>query len=142
PIHTSTEFMEGLARLRPGESARLGIIRYGQRLTKTVKLGEFETERPEARPAPARPSGVSLLGFTVQPVTAEELHRAGISLNGAVAIQTVDPLSGAFEGGVARGLVIRSINGQNVTSVADVERIARGLRSGQTVTLVFRTQGQ
>lgn len=46
PIRTQTEFMEELARQRPGERVNLGIIRYGSRIEKTVRLAEFGSEPP------------------------------------------------------------------------------------------------
>ena len=75
------------------------------------------------------------LGFTVAPLTADmaqQLHFNNRS--SGVVITSVSPLSPAF-GLVARGQLILSINGQNVNSVADIERIAGALHSGDVVSL-------
>ena len=140
-IHTQTEFMEELARLSPGDRANLNIIRYGQRLEKTVELGEFEAE-VEKRPAPApRPASLELLGFEVQPITPQVANELKTGINNGVYIAHVEQLSGAAES-VGRGMVLRKINGRDVNSVQDVDSIARGLHSGQIVTLIVRLPEQ
>jgi len=142
PIRTETEFMEELARQRPGQRVRLGIIRYGQRVEKTVELGEFES-RPTPRNQPAaRPRSQELLGFSVQPLTPSIARQVDVGLTSGVYVDGVDPISSAYEAGVGRGIVIRKINGKDVNTVDDVERIAASLRSGQAVTLIVRLPGQ
>jgi serine protease Do len=140
-VSSQTEFMEELARQRAGERVRLGIIRYGQRLEKQVELGEFESATPRAAPPAARPRSQELLGFSVEPITAEIARQIETNIRSGVVINAVDPLGSAV-GSVARGDVIRSINGRAVNTVADVERAAQALRPGQTVSLVVRRPGR
>lgn len=141
PIRTQTEFMEELARLRPGDRARLGIIRYGQRLEKTVQLGEFESQAPARQPAAARPKSQELLGFSVAPLTPADARAANAGVSSGVYITEVDPLSPAAEV-VGRSFIIRRINGREVNTVEDVERIADTIRPGQIVTLIVRQANQ
>lgn len=139
-IRTQSEFMEELARLRPGDNARLSIIRYGQRLNKTVKLGEFQTTMTDRRRGTQRPASNNMLGFSVQALTPEIAQQLRTNIRSGVFINSVDPLSAAIEAfGTPRpGFVLRKINGQEVSTVQDVERAASRLRSGQTVTLIVR----
>ena len=140
-VSSQTEFMEELARQRAGERVRLGIIRYGQRLDKQVELGEFESAAPRVAPPAARPRSQELLGFSVEPITAEIARQIETNIRSGVVINAVDPLGSAV-GSVGRGDVIRSINGRTVNTVADVERAAQALRPGQTVSLVVRRPGR
>ena len=144
PIHTQTEFMEELARLRPGETAHLGVIRYGQRLNVNVKLGEFPTENTPIRPASApAPSTMGLLGFTAQPMNPNIAAQLRTNVTSGVVVTNIDPLSSAAEIlGTRGGFVVRSINGTPVNSQADIDRINRSLRPGQAVSLVVRFGGQ
>ena len=136
-IRTNTAFMEELARLSPGERARLSIVRYGERVEKTVTLGEFETATPTRAARPARPASQELLGFSVVPLTPQIARELGINLRAGVVVDFVEPL-GSAAGRVGRGTIIRKINGRDVNTVEDVERIAGTLKSGQTVSLIVR----
>jgi S1-C subfamily serine protease len=53
----------------------------------------------------------------------------------------VDELGSAY-GQVGAGFIVHKVNGRDVTSVADVERVANTLRAGQVVSLVVRPPGQ
>jgi serine protease Do len=137
-IRTQSQFMEELARLRPGDRARLDIIRYGQRLQKTVQLGEFEnTARPISQRTD-RPKAEELLGFSAVQMTPELAQRLGSNVRTGVVVQEVDQFSPA-RGYIAPGTLILKINGRDVSNVQEVERIAEGLRPGQVVSLVVRS---
>jgi serine protease Do len=137
PIRTQTQFMEELARLSPGDRVRLDIVRYGQRVQKTVSLGEFEaTTTPVAQRA-QRPRTEELLGFSVMQVTPELANRMRLNIRNGVIVHEVDDFSPA-RGYVAPGTQILRINGRDVNTVQDVERVSEGLRAGQVVSLVVR----
>jgi serine protease Do len=141
PIRTQSEFMEELARQRPGERVKLGVVRYGQRLEKAATLGEFEARPARATVQPARPRSHETLGFGVTAITPQIAQELGSNIRSGLVIDEVDPLSGAVEGGVARGMVLRKINGKDVTTPEDVDRIAASLKPGQTVSLIVRLPG-
>lgn len=142
-IRTQTEFMEELARQRPGQRVDLGIVRYGQRLAKTVQLGEFGAETaPRMARAPA-PRSKQLLGFSVTALTPQIASEIQVRDTRGVVITEIDPLSGAAEGlGIRPGFLLRKINGREINSVQDVERIAAGLKPGQVVTLIVKLPQQ
>lgn len=142
PIRTATSFMVELAKKRPGDRVRLDIVRYGRKMTSTVQLGEFESARAQRPVADARPDAAELLGFRAETLTPEYAARVrGVSpreARGQIIATDVDPYSPAFEAQVRNGLVLVSINGQQVNSVDDVERIAQRIKAGETVTVVGR----
>jgi serine protease Do len=138
PINSSTEFMEELARKRAGEKVQLGLVRYGQRLNKEVELGEFESAAEPRRVATQpRARSEELLGFSVVPLTGDVARQVRTTARNGVVVSDVQQLSSAM-GYVFPGDVIRSINGREVNSVADFERIANSLRPGETVSIVLR----
>jgi serine protease Do len=139
PIRTQSQFMEELARLRPGQRAQLDIIRYGQRLQKTVQLGEFENEASRAvAQRPARPRSQELLGFSAMQITPELAQRMGVSTRTTgVIVHEIDQFSPAAAALNAGDQILR-INGRDVGSVQDVERVAENLKPGQVVSLVVR----
>ena len=138
PIRTQAQFMEELARLRPGQRASLDIIRYGERLQKTVTLGEFENESRPVAARPSRPRSEELLGFSAVQLTPQIAQQLGVSsrTNGVI-VHEVDSFSPAA-GIVFPGDQILRVNGRDVTTVQEVERLASGLRPGQVVSLVVK----
>ena len=140
-IRTQTQFMEELARLRPGDRVTLDIIRYGERLRKTVQLGEFESEPQRTAARSQRPRAEELLGFRAVQLTPALAERLRVDARSGVIIQEVDPMSPAAAS-VYPGLIIRKINGREVTTAQDVERIADSLRPGQVVSIVARRPTQ
>ena len=138
PIRSQTQFMEELARLRPGDKARLDIVRYGQRLQKTIELGEFENAAPRVAQRTDRPRSRDLLGFSVVQITPELAQRLQLNVRSGVMVNEVDPYSGAAEVYLGRGAQILRINNREINSVQDVERIAESLKPGQLVTVVAR----
>jgi S1-C subfamily serine protease len=64
----------------------------------------------------------------------------GYTAGQGVLIDAVDPYGPAFEATlrIPRNFVLLSINKQEIRTVDDVNRITRGLRPGQIVSLVVR----
>jgi serine protease Do len=142
PVRSQTEFMEELARQRPGDRVRLGIVRYGQRLERTVQLGEFANSTQPRATRPARARSQELLGLTVTDLTPSIAQRLNVRPGTGVVITDVDELGSSFGTGLGPGTIIRKINGRDVASVAEFDRIISGLRPGQVVSLVVKPQGQ
>ena len=138
PIRTQAQFMEELARLRPGERATLDIIRYGQRLQKTVQLGEFENESRPVATRPSRPRSEEKLGFSAMQITPQIAQQLGVNARtNGVVVHEVDQFSPAWNL-IGPGDQIISINRREVSSVQDVERVSESLRPGQVVSLVVK----
>ena len=121
------------------DKVTLDIIRYGQRLRKTVELGEFESAAPRAANRPVRARSEELLGFSAMQITPQLAQRMGVSANTTgVIVHEIDAFSPAA-GYLVPGTQIISINGREVRTVQDVERVAESLRPGQVVSLVVRS---
>ena len=140
PIRSQTEFMEELARQRAGEKVRISLIRFGQKLDRQVTLGEFENAPTRVAQPAERPRTQDLLGFSAEPVTPEIARALQSGLRTGVVINAVDPLSSAYQN-VIPGDIVRKINGRDVNTVEDLERIASGLKAGSTVTIIARGRG-
>ena len=132
----------------------LEVLRDGRRQQIPVTLGTRPTEEqiaaqderfdPEARPQAPRSttSLAATAGMIVQPLTQAIARSLGVdpSVRGVV-VADVDPNSDAAAKGVKRGVVIRSINQQPVTSEADVTRIIQQARTaGNKRVLLYAQQ--
>lgn len=125
-----------------GRSARLEIMRNGQRRTLNVRLGERPSEQvlasttptPNATP-PETQGGAgaaqAALGLSVRPVTAEDRTRLELAAGeSGLVITALDPASDAAEKAIQVGDVILQAGGrmirtpQELTTAADAARRA------------------
>ena len=121
----------------PGERVRLTIVRDGKRRDVSVELGEFEVEGERVAERKARPVVEEVIGFRVEPAPQE--GRSSRARRGeGVVIGEVARLSPAARAGVVPGLILLRLNGEEVRTVGDVERIAGKLEPGSVVSLVVR----
>ncbi|HEX7050298.1 MAG TPA: Do family serine endopeptidase [Longimicrobiales bacterium] len=138
PIADATELTMRLARRQPGDRVDLGLIRNGDRRTVTVELGQFETPQAPERERRKRPVVAELLGFHVVPLTEERAAEMDLEQTDGVVVDDVDPFGPAAAAGIRPGVTILKMNGKEVDSVRDVERIARDLEPGDIVSLVVQ----
>jgi S1-C subfamily serine protease len=139
-VRTNTDFMVALAERQPGDEVNLGIIRYGKRVDAKVQLGQFETARERPQTVASRPTSQDLLGFTPSTVNSQNARALRVDprdARGQVIITEVDPMGPAARV-VSPGSEIVSINGQQIDSVQDVERVASKLKPGDTVSIVTK----
>lgn len=136
PIRTVSELQDRVARLQPGDRVTLDIVRFGEALQKTVQLAEFEAASGAAARPSAPATGLDLLGFSVQAITAEEALRNGLPEAPVLIISDVDRFGPAIEVNLLPGLVLLSVDGQEMTSAQDLERFAERLEPGQVVSVV------
>ncbi len=140
PVRTATDFMVTLAEKHPGEEVQLGVIRYGKRVDANVKLGEFEAAREKPVAAANRPDPTNLLGFKPRALTSDVARTLRVDpreAHGQIIVGEIDPVGPAYRS-VPQGQEIVSINGEEVHSVGDVERIAGKLKPGDTVSIVTK----
>lgn len=145
PVRNDSELLSIVAQRKPGERITLTVVRYGERLEIPVELGQFE---PTTEPEPGRrtePDEGEKLGFAVAPLTPELAARGDLdevfdveALNGAPVITEASPSSPAVAQGVRAGQIILQINGQEVGSVEDVERLTESIEPGDVVSLLVR----
>ncbi|MFW5776071.1 MAG: PDZ domain-containing protein, partial [Spirochaetota bacterium] len=115
PIATSNALVQTVANLEPGENRQFEILRYGRRMTLTVRTGRRTAE--SGTEAPIWP------GIGVTPLNAEirdqlELSRA----TDGVVIVDVASGSAASGSGLRPGDTITSVNGARVRDLADFYR--------------------
>jgi S1-C subfamily serine protease len=100
-----------------------------------VELGAFEAPQPRVAPAEPTQQG-NVLGFTVSPLPANVARRFGLQGDQVPVVTDIDQLSPAGGAGLFMYDVIRKFNGQEIRSIADLERAARAVGSGKVVSLI------
>jgi Do/DeqQ family serine protease len=116
-IDSSNALRNEVARLEPGSSVTLTVIRDGKEQALTATLAELPTSAARTADASA-PTASGRYGMTVQPLTQEMARRAGLDVGTGLFVAEVDPSGAAAEAGIQRGDVILQANGQEVTSAA------------------------
>lgn len=136
PIRDTNHLMEQIALRQPGDRVVLDVVRYGDRERLAVTLGQFAAEAPVSAPTAAAPSRdeVAQLGFAAAELTPALAERMGLERSGGVVITQVDPAGSAP--GTLRGMVVERVNGRAIESVDDLRDVARGLGSGDAVSVI------
>jgi serine protease Do len=134
-IEDTSDLMESIALLQPGDRVTLDLIRYGDRERVTVKLGAFEAA-PVARndaTGDAR-DAVARLGFAARELTPAIAQQLGFEGSGGLVVTEVDRMGPAPAG--LRGLRLRSINGREVGSLEELRKVAASVAPGATVSVL------
>ncbi len=116
----------------PNATVTLGLLRNGQTLDRSVKLGERPTQNAQTEETrPDRESGIDWLGLQYDDLTSDMRQGHGLP-NGikGIIVTNVAPTSPLYDARVRPGDIITEVNGQTVASVSDFERVVKGTKSG------------
>jgi serine protease Do len=131
-IDTSDELPLVIQNIKPGETARLAVLRGGKEQRIDVKVEPLD--QPEVHNASFRKDGedrASRLGLSVRPLTPQE--KAGVETEGTLVVErSTGPAAIA---GIQRGDIILGVNGTPVKSAADLQAAAKG---GKPVALLVQ----
>ena len=122
PVHTSAQFQEHMARLRPGDVVKLAYLRDGKQHIASATL-----RNPAGTTAVAQRGDFTELGCTFAAVEPDELRRLG--LNAAIRVSAVT--DGKFrDAGIPQGFIILEVNGRRIASVEALEKLYDAIISG------------
>ncbi len=129
PTLSTAQLQEVIARLSPGDTAVLTIIRDGKQIVKTVTLRNRQGET-----GVTQAGTVSELGATMRELTDDE--KAKFEVRHGVMVDAVS--DGRFRSaGIAKGTVILSINGSPVSTSSDVEKLYNAIVKSDEDKVMF-----
>jgi serine protease Do len=119
-----------VAVTRPGTKVAVKVIREGKEQTFTVAIAEMEgeTEKRAADTELAKGSGL-----TVQEITPEFAKRFDIRNARGVLVSSVGGGTAAEDAGFQEGDIIRQVNGQPVSNVAEFSKLMNKLKGDKTI---------
>jgi serine protease Do len=124
-----------IAQHRPGEEVSVRFYRNGEVRDATIRLGVAPLgQRPPEEPAPARTSSTRI-GIDVMPLSEEAAQQFGYDAAGGVVVGGLTPAGAAARAGVGIGEQVLSVNREDVTTVADIERVLADIAPGDIVSL-------
>jgi serine protease Do len=142
PVKNNQELLAMIASRKPGETVKLEIVRGGETMkldvTLTTRPVEFNAEGEEVEPksdddatVPTSSEGLGIKVHVIPSFIRQQLQMKPDAPG--VMIVSVDPESDAAEEGLAPRQVITSIDDIPIKSVADWNRIVKGLKPGESV---------
>ena len=127
-----------IASHRPGDKVKIGLIRDGKALTRTVeveKMPEQEAASQEDHKTPVR------LGLALSTLDADTAESLGSAVKQGVVVQQVAPGSPAARAGIDRGDVIFSVNRKPVESVKQFMKMAEEFKGGDVLQMLLDRHG-
>lgn len=141
-IHKSSELPAMVASSAPDKDVKLEVMRDKKRQSIDVTLGKQQGEelkdtsgKPEER---AEGKKADVMGLIVKGISAEDAHELGMKQGKGVLVARVEPGSTAEGSDIRAGDVIFEVNGKEVNSAADYEKVASGLKKGNLVRLLLK----
>jgi serine protease Do len=135
-VKDSRDLAKKIAAIKPGSTAKLGILRGGSEKTVSVAIAKMpnETVAQNERSKGNSEGGVSL-GLTVAPADTV----AGQGSRGVV-VTDVNPDGPAAESGIRAGDVILDISGKAVDRPSEVRQAVADARSAGKHTILMRVE--
>jgi serine protease Do len=131
-----------IASVKPGDEAKLQVLRDGDSKSISVKVGNM----PNDQTASAEQEGQdhhARLGLALAPLSPDLSNQLDVpdGTKGAV-VRNVEPGSPAEQAGLQPGDVIVSVGGKKVSSPADAAKAIRGASKDHAVALRIIRNGQ
>ncbi|WP_316897152.1 Do family serine endopeptidase [Pseudodesulfovibrio indicus] len=143
-VQDNADLLKKIAGLAPGDKARLVLWRNGEKVTRTVTLGE-RSEKALAAMTPQQKDqaqAATVLGMALKPLSGQEAKALGMDKPMGLLVVNVDPNAPASEEGIRQGDVILQANQKDVNSVADLEGVIKRDKERGAVMLLVKRQGQ
>lgn len=132
------EFRNRVSRERPGEKAKIKVLRNGREKKLTVTLGKLP-EKELVASAPAR--SLDQLGLTVKDLTRDLVERFRLQGETGVVVTQVEPDSIADQANIKPGSLIQEVNRNRVRNTQEFNRAVERTPARGTVLLLVK-EGQ
>jgi len=127
-----------IAATKPGEEVEFEIVRDGKRRTKTVEIGELESQSFFARGA----AGPDDLGMRVQNLTPDIARQLRLQTDEqGIVVTQVEPGGLAEKSGVRPGDLIIAVGGDRVTNLGEFRQALSSSDLERGVRLRVKTEG-
>lgn len=145
-VTDSSELLQNIAALKPGDKARVKVWRRNSTKTLTVTLGERDPKmlaRQQQQQGPMVEPEASELGISIRPVRSEEARALGLDKPAGLLITSVESGSIAEESDLRPGDVILEANQNAVNTVEEFRGVLEGdAREKGVVMLLVKRQKQ
>jgi serine protease Do len=134
-VEAPPDLQRAVGLSNPGTTVQVKFWRDRSERQLQIRLGEFPDEVVAQR---SSTRGKGLLGLDVRPLTPEQARQLNLRSADGVVVAEVEEDSPAAEAGIQPGDVIREVNRQKVRNLAEFEKLTKGFRPGDRVTLLLQ----
>lgn len=136
-IHRSSELPPLVGQVRPGEKARVLVLRGGTRKTLSITIEELPDQRAQQSSRKSQPA--DRIGLKVVELNSEMKQRWGVEQG--VVISGIESGSAAHSG-FREGDVITMIGSRQINNLKDYQEAVASLKAGQSVPVRVVRQGE
>ena len=133
PVDSPNQLSRLVARVGPGDKAKILLLRDGKELTYDVPIAEKQ-ENPVLASLPLQKSEVTL-GLDVQALTAALAEQFELQETVGVLVTKVEPRGLAYSEGIQEGDLINEVNRETIRTVTHFSEAVAKVKPGQTVLL-------
>ena len=138
-VGLSSELPHLVGGTKPGETAKLNVVREGKKKTIDITIGQLPDEnRPQPKTPDEPVKADNRLNVVVRDLNRQEQEQYQVS--GGVLVTEVQP-GPALTAGVRAGDVISSLNNRGVTSAQEFRKIVEGLPSDKSIPALIVRNG-
>lgn len=139
PIATVAELRNKIADTPVGNRMKIEVARNGSRLSYSVKIAAMPDEpKPELQMETQGPTGSSLLGMAVTPLSTDIAQELGIEYEKGLVVSDVVEGGPAAEAGIQRGDLIKEVNKSSVKDLGDYQKVLARVNDGDQVLILFK----
>jgi len=135
-----------VAQSKPGAEVKMKMLRSGREIMVKAVIVELPKEFAEVTPSehvPLDREFEALTGLAVMDLTREIIRQLGFNKDEkGVVVVRVEPGSPADEAEIKKGDIIKEINRQEITNLADFNRTATNVRNNESVLLFVNRGGK
>jgi serine protease Do len=132
-VKDSRDLAKRIAEIKPGSTAKLGLLHDGAEKTVSLTVEKMPGQKPERHASGQESEGAAPLGLTLAP--AASVPGEG---NKGVVVTDVNPAGPAAEHGVRAGDVILDVAGKPVNAPAEVSQALKAATSEGKHTVLMR----
>lgn len=135
-VDSPRELSRRIAEIKPGQKAKIKLIREGKTRTLDVEIAKREEEKLADRGRGQTPGSnqEAELGLDVTDLNQEMARQLNLEEVRGVVVTQVARDSKAAEAGFQKGDIIREINHEKIGSVTDFKKTIQDAESGQTLS--------
>lgn len=132
-IERSSELPQHVGRVRAGSTAKMQLVRDGDKMALSLKVGELADLAQDGRRRLPGERESGRLGLVVAPLGEDELARHDIESG----VRVTELTDNAAEAGVRQGDIILSLNNQEVSSPEELSEVESELVPGRRIPILI-----
>jgi serine protease Do len=133
-VESDADLVRMTAAAKPGSVVEVDLVRFGNPLRAKVQVDLARP--PQAPPSVAKLDGEPL-GLQLAPLSAKQRERLGVE--GGLRVERAR--DAAQRAGVLRGDIILSLNGRNLSTPQEFQKLVAAAGKGATVALLVQRDG-